>query len=253
MSEIRKPAPREIIPEARSERVKLSLTKEGIRPSLLLSSTTDTIFPFFPSFSLFSFREAKKFRLARDPPLPFLDRGGVSPAESKISKYRADNFQLYAAPARKYKWKGNGTACQFPPKCLSSPSLDSSPDSSPFFTRDNEVFVEIFDELYREYANFRREREREGSAAMISPIGKWRKVGNWLLASRGKSAARGPAADRSIDPRMIVPPGGWGRGQASIVMRHEFTFPLPRAWNEHYKMNGPRVCNQRHARLYVTV
>lgn len=162
MSEIRKPAPREIIPEARSERVKLSLTKEGIRPSLLLSSTTDTIFPFFPSFSLFSFREAKKFRLARDPPLPFLDRGGVSPAEnSKISKYRADNFQLYAAPARKYKWKGNGTACQFPPKCLSSPSLDSSPDSSPFFTRDNEVFVEIFDELYREYANFRRERERE--------------------------------------------------------------------------------------------
>lgn len=88
---------------------------------------------------------------------------------------------------------------------------------------------------------------------MISPIGKWRKVGNWLLASRGKSAARGPAADRSIDPRMIVPPGGWGRGQASIVMRHEFTFPLPQAWNEHYKMNGPRVCNQRHARLYVTV
>lgn len=252
MSEIRKPAPREIIPEARSERVKLSLTKEGIRPSLLLSSTTDTIFPFFPSFSLFSFREAKKFRLARDPPLPFLDRGGVSPAESKISKYRADNFQLYAAPARKYKWKGNGTACQFPPKCLSSPSLDSSPDSSPFFTRDNEVFVEIFDELYREYATF-AERERERSAAMISPIGKWRKVGNWLLASRGKSAARGPAADRSIDPRMIVPPGGWGRGQASIVMRHEFTFPLPRAWNEHYKMNGPRVCNQRHARLYVTV
>lgn len=81
MSEIRKPAPREIIPEARSERVKLSLTKEGIRPSLLLSSTTDTIFPFFPSFSLFSFREAKKFRLARDPPLPFLDRGGVSPAK----------------------------------------------------------------------------------------------------------------------------------------------------------------------------
>lgn len=161
MSEIRKPAPREIIPEARSERVKLSLTKEGIRPSLLLSSTTDTIFPFFPSFSLFSFREAKKFRLARDPPLPFLDRGGVSPAEnSKISKYRADNFQLYAAPARKYKWKGNGTACQFPPKCLSSPSLDSSPDSSPFFTRDNEVFVEIFDERSRIRKLSQRERER---------------------------------------------------------------------------------------------
>lgn len=65
MSEIRKPVPREIIPEARSGRVKLSLTKEEISLSLLSSTHTDSIFPFSfllekrkisPSFSPFHFR-----------------------------------------------------------------------------------------------------------------------------------------------------------------------------------------------------
>lgn len=253
MSEIRKPAPREIIPEARSERVKLSLTKEGIRPSLLLSSTTDTIFPFFPSFSLFSFREAKKFRLARDPPLPFLDRGGVSPAKYRnIARATPTIFNFTRLPLVNTNGKEMEPPASFP-LSASRLLLSTRRPILLHFSLATMKYSWKYSTNYIENTQTFAERERERSAAMISPIGKWRKVGNWLLASRGKSAARGPAADRSIDPRMIVPPGGWGRGQASIVMRHEFTFPLPRAWNEHYKMNGPRVCNQRHARLYVTV
>lgn len=70
MSEIRKPAPREIIPEARSERVKLSLTKADIfsLPLLPFFCSREHIFFSFPSFFFF-FR--RKFPRAVRLPIDF--------------------------------------------------------------------------------------------------------------------------------------------------------------------------------------
>lgn len=150
MSEIRKLAPREIIPEAKSERVKLSLTKAE-------NSLENSLFLFLlPSSKISPGCSNPGDRL----PLPRLgsrriDRNFTRRASRKrdqeisnrAKRPRAPGLSIptifnFTQPARKYKWKGNGTAaCPVFSQVFSFPRESVVPSVVPTFVDVPAFFV----------------------------------------------------------------------------------------------------------------